>query len=80
VNVAARVQELTKETGDPLLITEATRLLLSDHLNGIESRGAHRLRGKARETTIYAVEMIPPADSRERPRPAATELPGSSSR
>ena len=30
VNVAARVENLTRETGDVVLLTEATRCLLSD--------------------------------------------------
>ena len=57
VNVAARVEELTKTTGDWLLLTEATRQLLTHPPEAIRARGAHRLRGKARETPIYAVEL-----------------------
>ena len=57
VNVAARVEELTKATGDSLLLTEATRQLLTHPPEEIRARGAHRLRGKARETPIYAVEL-----------------------
>jgi class 3 adenylate cyclase len=60
VNVAARVEELTKETGDPLLITESTRRMLARAPGAIEARGAHRLRGKARDTPIYAVELASP--------------------
>lgn len=61
VNVAARVEALTKELGDPLLITESTRRLLSDPHGGIADRGSHRLRGKARDIPIYAVEVTPPS-------------------
>jgi len=55
VNIAARVKQLTKETGDPLLMTQATRELLPVSL-AVESRGGHRLRGKEHDTTLYAIE------------------------
>ena len=63
VNVAARVQELTKVTGDVLLITDATRRQLSSEPDAI-TRGTHQLRGKAYETHIYAIE--PSLESRSR--------------
>jgi adenylate cyclase len=53
VNVAARVEQLTKETGDTILMTESTRSLLSE--NTYESRGAAKIRGKASEVLVYAV-------------------------
>jgi len=65
VNVAARVEALTKEIGDPLLITESTRRLLTGPLHEIAPRGSHRLKGKTRETSIYAVEVSPPTDPRD---------------
>ena len=43
VNVAARVEQLTKETGDAILITEATRLALSTPAAPVDQAG--RLRG-----------------------------------
>jgi len=55
VNVASRVEQLTKETGDVLLITEATRRLLNGSDVALEVRGAHRLKGKQREVEVYAV-------------------------
>jgi class 3 adenylate cyclase len=55
VNVAARVEELTKETGDPVLCTEATRLALQQDGAGLRPRGEHVLRGKAEPTPLYAV-------------------------
>jgi adenylate cyclase len=55
VNVAARVEQLTKETGDTILMTESTRVLLSG--NNYESRGAAKLRGKATEVHVYAVPV-----------------------
>ena len=39
VNVAARVQDATRELGEPLLLTEATRCLLEGVDTGLESRG-----------------------------------------
>jgi adenylate cyclase len=68
VNVAARVEELTKDTGDPLLITESTREQLSHPPGAIEPRGEHLLRGRERKTPIYAVEF--PARERHRAGPA----------
>ncbi len=65
VNVAARVEALTKEIGDPLLITESTRRLLTGSPDGIAARGGHLLRGKARETSLYAVQVSPPTGARE---------------
>jgi adenylate cyclase len=56
VNVAARVQELTKLTGDTLLLTEATRRQLSEQPTPLRPRGPRQLRGKAYETPIYAIE------------------------
>src|SRR5205823_4991993 len=53
VNVAARVEELTKATGDSLLITQATKQLLTKPLGAIRARGSPRLRGKALDTPIY---------------------------
>ncbi len=60
VNVAARVEALTKEIGDPLLITESTRRLLTGPQDGIAERGSHRLKGKASDVPIYAVQATPP--------------------
>jgi class 3 adenylate cyclase len=54
VNTAARVEELTRETGDAILITEATRRLLRTDHGGFMSRGAARLKGKTAPTEIHA--------------------------
>jgi adenylate cyclase len=56
VNVAARVEELTKETGDGVLCTEATRLALAGDGAGLQPRGERVLRGKAEPTPLYAVD------------------------
>jgi adenylate cyclase len=55
VNVAARVEQLTKETGDGVLCTEATRLALQRDGAGLRPRGERVLRGKAEPTPLYAV-------------------------
>jgi adenylate cyclase len=56
VNVAARVQDATRELGDPLLLTEATRCLLEDRDAGIEARGMLSLRGKPHPVAVYRFE------------------------
>ena len=56
VNVAARVQDATRELGEPLLLTEATRSLLEDRDSGIESRGTLSLRGKPQPVAVYRFE------------------------
>lgn len=53
VNVASRVQDATRDLAEPLLLTEATRLLLDDG-QGLEPRGAIRLKGKPQPVTVYA--------------------------
>jgi adenylate cyclase len=53
VNVAARVEATTRETGDAVLLTAATR----DRLEGefeIESRGERVLKGIERPVDLYA--------------------------
>jgi class 3 adenylate cyclase len=53
VNVAARVEQLTRETGDTILLTEATRCLLEGDVE-LEPRGAAPLRGKSEPVPVYA--------------------------
>jgi adenylate cyclase len=55
VNVAARVEQLTRETGDVILITEATRCLLSDGADRLEPRGEFALKGVSEPVPIYAL-------------------------
>jgi adenylate cyclase len=54
VNVAARVQDATRELGEPLLLTEATRVLLESEPS-LQPRGTLKLRGKAESTPVYAL-------------------------
>jgi len=55
VNVTARVQEISKETGDTVLLTEATRCLLTLDGFDLEPRGAIPLRGKPDPVPIYGL-------------------------
>jgi class 3 adenylate cyclase len=55
VNSAARVEQLTKDTGDAILITEATRLALSTPRPRSTKRGEFEVRGKARKLTLHAI-------------------------
>jgi len=60
VNVAARVEEATRETGDDVLITAATRALLS-HTVEVEPRGPVVLKGKDEPIELYAPRIPAPA-------------------
>ncbi len=54
VNTAARVEELTRETGDTILITDATRCLLRHDHGGFVERGTVELKGKSEPVLVYA--------------------------
>ncbi len=57
VNVAARVQDATRELGEQVLVTEATRSLLDGDEALLEPRGTLELRGKAQPISVYAVRF-----------------------
>ena len=57
VNVAARVEHLTRETGDVVLLTEATRCLFSDGSENLEPRGSFALKGVSEPVPIYALVL-----------------------
>ena len=59
VNVAARVQEATRELEEPLLLTEATRCLLGDSHDSLRPRGALSLRGKSEPVAVYGLAPVP---------------------
>jgi class 3 adenylate cyclase len=59
VNVAARVEQLTKDTGDPILITEGTRLALRPPRPRTTKRGAFQVRGKTAKVVLHAVNPFP---------------------
>jgi adenylate cyclase len=54
VNTAARVESATRETGDDVLVTEATRDLLSTDQHDWEERPAIPLKGKSEQVRLYA--------------------------
>jgi class 3 adenylate cyclase len=54
VNTAARVERLTRETGDTVLITEATRAELDGDGDDWEERPAVELEGKREPVKVYA--------------------------
>ena len=55
VNVASRVEAHTRETGDAVLLTEATRCLLQEAESGVIARGEAELRGIADPVPLYAL-------------------------
>jgi adenylate cyclase len=58
VNTAARVEEATRETGDAVLVTEATcRLLGADHGGFVERRDVP-LKGKTEHVRLYAPNVV----------------------
>ena len=67
VNVAARVEEATREMGDTVLVTESTRALVSETWRSrLEERGSIPLKGKAEPVPLYALRG-------EGARPAASD-------
>jgi class 3 adenylate cyclase len=57
VNQAARLEALTKEVGQPMLINETTRLALGDDIP-VEDHGMVSIRGKKEEVHVYSVPLI----------------------
>jgi adenylate cyclase len=64
VNVAARIEQLTKQTGDTVLITEETRSKLTSSAIELEYRGFSTIRGRAGEIKVYAFLSRHPSRSR----------------
>jgi adenylate cyclase len=59
VNVSARVQDATRDLGEPLLLTEATRCLLDDGAYAsLEARGVLTLKAKRDPVAIYAPRRV----------------------
>lgn len=54
VNVAARVERLTRETGDVILLTEATRCLLTREHADLEERGSLPIKGKSDGVAVWS--------------------------
>jgi class 3 adenylate cyclase len=57
VNVAARVQDATRDLAEKLLLTQATRLLLERSESHLASRGVLELKGKAEPVAVYGLEL-----------------------
>src|ERR1700759_460482 len=56
VNVAARVEQLTKTTDDAILLTQQTVDAVASGLPGLVDRGSHALKGKSALTRIFGLE------------------------
>ena len=59
VNVAARVQDAARDLGEPLLVTEATRVLLDGPRPQLAPRGTLALKGKARSVAVHGLAAAP---------------------
>jgi class 3 adenylate cyclase len=57
VNVAARVEQLTKTTGDAILLTQQTVDALSIRPPGLVDRKSHALKGKSAAVQVFAVDV-----------------------
>jgi adenylate cyclase len=65
VNVAARVEQLTKTTGDAILLTHRTVDALASRPHGLVERGSHELKGKSAAVTVFALDpAVTPAEGR----------------
>jgi adenylate cyclase len=54
VNTAARVEQVTRQTGDDVLVTDATRRLLRCEHGGFDERPAVPLKGKTERVQLWA--------------------------
>ncbi|MCV7379337.1 adenylate/guanylate cyclase domain-containing protein [Mycobacterium alsense] len=55
VNVAARVEQLTKATGDTILLTESCVDALASRPPGLLDRGSHALKGKSATVQVFTL-------------------------
>ncbi len=56
VNVAARVEQLTKTTGDAVLLTQQTVDELVSRPLGLIDRGSHELKGKSATVKVFSLD------------------------
>jgi len=61
VNTAARVEEATRQTGDVILITGATRALLREDHGALDPRPSMPLKGKREPVELFALRDAPTA-------------------
>jgi class 3 adenylate cyclase len=64
VNTAARVEEATRVTGDTILVTQATRDLLTLPFQGFDERQGVALKGKTTRVQLYAPLVASPATAK----------------
>jgi adenylate cyclase len=57
VNVAARVEQLTKTTGDTILLTHQTVDALITRPPRLTDRGLHALKGKSAATQVFGLDQ-----------------------
>jgi adenylate cyclase len=57
VNVAARVEQLTKTTGDAILLTHQCVDALASRPPGLADRGSHPLKGKAAAVQVFGLDL-----------------------
>jgi adenylate cyclase len=56
-NVAARVEQLTKTTGDAILLTKTTVDAMRSSPPGLIDRGPHALKGKSAEMQLFTIDL-----------------------
>ena len=61
VNVASRVEQLTKTTGDTVLLTQQSVDALISRPAGLTDRGSHTLKGKSATVNVFGLDL--PDDS-----------------
>jgi adenylate cyclase len=72
VNTAARVEEITRLTGDDMLVTDATRQLLTLPFCGFAERPEMALKGKSERVRLYApLDAAPDPSGAAAPRQTA---------
>jgi class 3 adenylate cyclase len=57
VNVASRVEQLTKTTGDPILLTQQCVDALASRPPGLIDRGFHVLKGKSASVQVFGLDQ-----------------------
>jgi adenylate cyclase len=63
VNVAARVEQLTKTTGDAILLTQQSVDALVARPAGLTDRGSHALKGKSAPVQVFGLDSVTDAIS-----------------
>jgi class 3 adenylate cyclase len=58
VNVAARVEQLTKTTGDTILLTQQCADALTARPPGLLDRGSHALKGKSAAVQVFSLDRL----------------------